>query len=85
MVANMISFLSLGIQALVPLQFPVTYPLFSVFASFLTVIFFLVLLSTAKCPSCKKRFMGYTGDEDDPPHASLFPSRCKYCEFPDAP
>jgi Zn ribbon nucleic-acid-binding protein len=80
-VVAMACFVLLGVQALLFSSSFVTVALTGALASFFAVLFLLGAIASAKCPSCKRLFVGSTV-EDGVPTASLFTVDCMHCGFP---
>ncbi|MFC4158094.1 hypothetical protein [Chitinimonas lacunae] len=81
MAANILSFVWLGLQSLISPQIPVSVPLLSALATFFLIGVCVAVLGSAKCPACKKPFVGSTA-EDGEPVASFCTACCAYCGFP---
>lgn len=80
-VVAMVCFVLLGVQSILFSNSFGTVALTSALASFLTALFLLGAIASAKCPYCKRLFVGSTV-EDGVPTASLFTVDCMYCGFP---
>ncbi|MDP2034982.1 MAG: hypothetical protein Q8K29_16370 [Polaromonas sp.] len=80
-VVAMACFVVLGVQALLFSDSLGTVALTGALASFFTALFLLGAIASAKCPSCKRFFVGSTV-EDGVPTASLFTVDCMYCAYP---
>ncbi|MDP1742294.1 hypothetical protein [Polaromonas sp.] len=77
----MVCFVLLGVQPLLLSNSFGTVALAGALASFFAALFLLGAIVSAKCPACKRPFVGSTV-EDGVPTASLFTVNCMYCGFP---
>lgn len=81
LIVSIVCFVLLGVQPLLFSYSFGTVAFAGALASFSTAIFLIGAIASAKCPSCKRPFVGST-EEDGVPTASLFTSDCMYCGFP---
>ncbi len=77
----MFAFVLLAIQPLVKNMLPENLVGWFALASFFCGVYALAALATAKCPTCRKPFIGNTIPDGGGPAPKPFTSVCQYCGY----